>query len=359
MLKKEKQLTSIDNDQFNKLEKWFGFYKYSNLIEVDFDKPIWDIYKSTKGLLFIVSICVLIREIATALLPGVLVFIILSQSFSSLVYLAILALVVTIVFYLEYYFAAILLNKLTFSVHFSAQKFFLTTDPINQSTRSSGQIISKVERGSNSVSTLVEVSFVDLLPMVATMLASLIPLYFFDFKIGFWLSVFLVIIVIFNTYFRLYVVDKFQPIGIKFEDIFKAVSVENLSQVMLIRSVFSSEDQIKKQSNNGKNAASKWATVWQLLHSSDLIMYFLSYVSIAVLSWYLLTNPNIFSQEVAVALVTNYIFAINKLSLAGSRIKKFAVNKANLEDLFKFIRNFGKQTFPVLENEKLTINNEK
>lgn len=342
---------------FKKFEKLFNFGKYSNLIDIDFNKSIWTVFKQLKFLVAGVSISVLIREIATALLPGVLVFIILSQNFNYLIYIVIFAAFLTVVYFMEFYLAAILLNTLNFSTHYSAQKFFLTTDPINQSTRSSGQIISKVERGSSALAELAEVTFVDLLPMIATTVASLLPLYFFDMKIGLIFTLFVVGVIFFNAYSRLYVVKNFQPIGIKFEDKFKAVSVENLAQVMLIRSVFSTESQINQQKVNGNNAITKWATIWHLFHVSDLVMYFLSTASIAVLAWFLLANSSIFSTSVAIALVSNYIFAINKLSLAGSRIKKFAINKANVEDLFSFIQNFGKQTYPVLTKDKAVYKN--
>ena len=342
----------VESKIFKSFEKLFGFQKHSKLIDIDFNKPVWNIYKKLKSLLLGVVTMVFIKELIVAILPGILVFVISNQKFDFLIYILVLVFIIAAVFYLEYYLSAILLNKLTFSLHTSAQKFFLTTDPINQSTRSSGQIISKVERASNSAQTLAEVAYIDLFPMVISIFASVIPLYFFDFKIGFWLTLFIVLVITFNAYSRLYVVDKFQPFGIKSEDKFKAVAVENLSQVMLIRSVFSTENQIKKQSLNGSKAVSNWATVWHLLHTSDIIMHFLSYCSVVVLAWYLMSNPEIFSTTLAIALLTNYIFAINKVSSAGARIKKFAVNKANLEDLFSFIRNFGKQTYPVLDNDQ-------
>jgi hypothetical protein len=127
--------------------KLLGLKNEILIVEVDFHKPWWAVYSNYKSKLLVVFLLRGVYEVTTNLLPLFLAYAITSGSYNN--YLLVLALMAGLV--IEGILMELNYTKLEASIIGSVQnaanKFFLTVDPNYHTTRSSGQIISKVTRG--------------------------------------------------------------------------------------------------------------------------------------------------------------------------------------------------------------------
>jgi hypothetical protein len=68
-------------------------------------------------------------------------------------------------------------------------------------------------------------------------------------------------------------------------------------------------------------------------------------------SWYGI-GYNI-SSVVGIGLITSYISSSNSIKGVGNQVKKLSSAHSRITDLFTFMRGFGQQTFPVLDEKQI------
>lgn len=68
-----------------------------------------------------------------------------------------------------------------YSISYNANRYFLTVDPVNHSTRSSGKIIAKVVRGSESVEDFLDFIIYDILSALVRFITVIAVLFYYHF----------------------------------------------------------------------------------------------------------------------------------------------------------------------------------
>ncbi|MEI6729086.1 MAG: hypothetical protein WCK98_05580 [bacterium] len=339
------------NDQFYEFfKRIWNFEKKQTLVEIDFEKPWWHMVKpyAKKYLLIVVSAFV---EIAfLTLLPIVFSKIIQDQDYNLL---AITAVFGAIIFSLRIWALHINIRELqqsNKSLYYSADKFFLTVDPIAHATKSSGQIISKVDRGAAALIDIDAILSFDIYPVIFGLVAVIITFFSFNFQLGITATLILTAIIAINIYTRIFGNGVYQDRIIQADDKAKGDSIESLQQAPYIRSIFATIEQDIKIQKSLKNAMTTTSNYWQFAALIDMLTYIAYLVSVTLITALTmsLVKQNTLSTITAISLITTYIAGTKNIVIIGSRIRRLMEAEYRLRDLFEFIRKFGKKSYPVL-----------
>ena len=102
---------------------------------------------------------------------------------------------------------------------------------------------------------------------------------------------------------------------------------------------------------------------WQAgtyINATTRTLYILSSLIIGIL----VINQTIsgeISNTIALSIILTYSSGTQGVLYIGDKVKRLTTALSNVNDLFDFIRGFGKQTFPVLEDDwkllKISTNN--
>ncbi|MEI6729465.1 MAG: hypothetical protein WCK98_07545 [bacterium] len=333
--------------------KFYGFDKKMKILEVDFSKPWWVILWRQKFIFTVVFALEVITNIFNTIIPIVVGYSI-SESNYNLFYGVIIArLVLTFVFQYFYGYNAIFQLQSVYSVYTSGLKFFMKVDPLFHSTRSSGTIISKLDRGSAAYEKFLDIVCFEFLPTIIAIITVTLTLFSFDWKFGLTALTFIILVGIFNIHGSLFNNRAFVPGELKREDMLKEKFVENLQQTNFIRSIFATESQFDKFKTTTINLISYKGTNWQAggaIFSLSLAFY---YLSILVLSSLVFNSISIgqTSPIIGTSLVATYLLGTGTILYFGDRIRRLNESLSYIKDLFQFIQGYGKQTYPVLDED--------
>lgn len=333
------------------------FYKNSKitrpvkLFKVDFNKPWWHAFEEVKYEIGGTMVWVVLRYSLFALCPLIVGYIFSSKEYNLFYYFFGYWIFLEIAIYFYNPIWIRIYSKVLASVKFAAQNFFLTTDPVHHSTRSSGQIISKVARGKQAYDDVISIFTEDLFPMIVTLLTAATTLFFVDLRIGFIGLVFYAITTLVSSWLLILTTQIIEPRMIAADDLEKQVEVENLAQVALIRSTFATQIQIDKSEVTMQKSFANWNLKWKLQH---IIRQIVTYPFIAFnvfCIYYIVTkidSGNI-SQSLGASIIVTVILNTGQILWINQKIERLIKATIEADDLFKFIRGFGKRTFPVLK----------
>jgi hypothetical protein len=124
-----------------------------------------------------------------------------------------------------------------------------------------------------------------------------------------------------------------------------------LQQVFYIRSSFASNEQITKMKQTNFKDLYTTATSWRISGFIITITQVLFYLSLGILGFIMLRNNQV-GLILSAALLINYYSLGSKFFNVGHSVKQLIKSYTGVVDLFEFIRGFGKQTYPVLEDDK-------
>jgi ABC-type multidrug transport system fused ATPase/permease subunit len=350
------------NLKFEAFYDWYytTFYKLFNvekdfrLKNIDFGKPWWYTIQPYKLIFSLEILNELIQAIFGALTPLIIGYAIVNRNFAILVYFAVgyISLEVMNRLILRYFDIAVL--GIRESTKYSALKTFLLIDPIHHSTKSSGQIVSKVQGGSDDIGSIIFMCAGSILPVMSTFAVTVLTLASFNGILGvIGISSFLVICSA-NSAFNYIHSKSFSKHRIIQRDEVGKILVENLSQNALIRSSFATPEQLKRT----KRETEKYGFIYTsafLSYGLGLTitrsLYILSTLSIASVIFYQVTTGRL-DQYLGITLIITYINGSSQILRLGSTINEFVEKITGVNDTFNFIHNFGKQTFPVIENSE-------
>jgi ABC-type multidrug transport system fused ATPase/permease subunit len=339
-------------DLFTKLNKLFfhfgRFSKTTRLYEVDFTKPWYYVigkekYRLTWNFVF------------EATLSGFLtaVPVIIATSFDTLSRdLFVGAIVVWIVFYVLLLFRVSSVTRaeanIIYSINTRATQYFIATDPINHSTREMGKLIGRVKRSSDSYEGIIDFVLFNLAGLVTSIFVSSYLFFQYDALLGMIIGVCIVFFMIMGALSQYFSTKLVYPLWSKNDDRFNSVSIESIAQAPYIRSLFASPIQAKRLEKVGKSAASNRAYSWMVPVISGTLIRIIFVISIGLIGYYLLNQVErgIVEPIIAVSLIVSYSSIANSLSQFSRNFGRFvdAVNRAN--DLFVYIREYGKTTYP-------------
>lgn len=237
------------------------------------------------------------------------------------------------------------------SVQYSAVKFFLLVDPEFHSTRSSGQILAKTNRGSESFENFLDLIVFDLINSILTPIITVISLIIFDRWIGLKAGVILIIILCISVINQRIISTIVNPVQITQDDENKATNVESLQQAMYIRACFATPEQIQKVKRQQTRQMEVLATSWGAETTGSFVVRFLYILSAAYIGWEVLglQNMGVISSPIALSLIVTYIAGTDSVNRIGRIVGRLGEKLAKIKDLYSFIATFGKQTYPVLD----------
>lgn len=251
------------------------------------------------------------------------------------------------------YSAAILQLQTMHSILYAGHKFFLTVDPIYHTTRSSGKIMSKIDRGAASYEDLLDVIGFDLLPTVVGIATIIIAFSSFSLSLALLAICMILIIGVFNVIFQFLGSRGFEPHTINAHDKLNTISIENLAQINYIRSCFASNEINKQLLKSNQSMMYIGGTSWIAYAGLTFITRLLYVSSILTLGIYLikLINQQTVSIEIGTALLMTYINGSYEIMRVGQKIRRLTKSITRITDLFSFINQFGIQSFPVLSKQ--------
>lgn len=323
------------------------------ILPVDFNKPWWDVILQQKTALALMLATEIFGNVFIVIFPILAGFAITNNNFTLFLVIILMMIADT---WSNVYIVKIQnvaqINCMN-SVEFRANEYFLTVDPIAHSTKSSGQIISKIGRAASSYEDVLDLLCTDILAILVSLVTVSVAMFAFDWKIGIVAFVFLLFIGSFNTFFHIARTAIFLPKQIKTEDDLKAVSVETLLQVTFIRAIYATNEQIQRLVKVTKNHMITFGNNWQAYQYVSGISRSLHITSVFVIGKMVFNQMQngAFTPILAISILITYASGTQNILTIGSKIKRLTTSISNINDLFKFIRGFGKQTFPVLKDE--------
>jgi ABC-type multidrug transport system fused ATPase/permease subunit len=320
---------------------------------VDFEKPWWDILLKQKRFL----IPQILNEIfLIAFLTLIPLFLVQIFTFKRLDYFLIFGLVWAVMSLIPWFvfwsFYAPMVSQSTQSIYYSAVKYFLTVDPIFHATKSSGQIIAKVTRGSEVFEDLVDRALFDLMKIFVGLITTIVTFIFLEKSFAVLALISYLIIGYFSILFRNWATKITVPKFIQEDDLKKEIGAESLSANGYIRASFATPEQVLKIKSKSYKNALVLANMWFSHMSGDMVvrmLYILSFSLIGLFAFYKIEQG--FDPIQAGTIMLTYYFGSRDLWTFGRFLGKFLENVQKLEDLFTFIRGFGKQSYPVLDSD--------
>ena len=336
----------------------FRFDKKVNVLPVDFNKPWWKIIVDQKLPYLIVLFVMTIRVALSSLAPVIFTLIFTSGKLEYLfTYTGILLTFILFSNGTMYYYL-ILVSQCMYSISYNAHRYFLTVDPIFHTTRSSGKIIAKIDRATNSFEDLLDIVTFEILNIIVKFVTTIIILFSFNTHLGLIAATSFIIVSAISILGKLFITEGFEKYRIKDDDAVKAANLENLQSIQLIRSSFATIEQNTKLQNKHKNIMTTLSTLWighVSLNFLSRVILITSYVILGIAVLNLLNNGTI-SIALGLALTLTYINSGEQSIWIGNKISRLIQHKTRINDLFEFIRGFGKQTYPVLsKTENINI----
>ena len=350
MSSRKSQKDDIKSNYFPVLEKLFGFKDNIKLVQYDFQKPWFSIYYPYIWSMVMTNLTESLVWIFFSYSPILLSQIVTSRSMEGVSMFIGLFTVIFLAGYINIYFYCRAVGGIKYSLMSRAYKHFLLVDPINHATRSSGQIISKIDRGVASSEVLSDIFLFEIIPVIMQLGVTIFAMTSLDKGLGLTAGLSLIGMVALSIVFQLFIVKVVTASLIAQEDKQKQLNIESLTQVAHIRSSFATPEQLNRLSMSAKKTAETEATNWFSFISSQTIPRILYIVSL----WFILTSIIDLVSAAKVDLVTGsalllmYFGTYGYIVSAGRKVEKLLSNIDKLKDLYDFIRDFGDRTYPVL-----------
>jgi ABC-type multidrug transport system fused ATPase/permease subunit len=339
---------------YNFVAGLFAFDKVLKIIPVDFNdkwwRPLWD----QKLRFFADLLSEVVQAVFGSLTPLILGYAIYNKNYNIILLFGGLYLGIEILNRILLRIRAIYIMQAENSINYAAYNFFLTVDPIFHTTKSSGKIISKIERASRSFGDMINMFLGDAVYIVISFLTIIATLTSFNLKLGLISAVTFVVLALINGFLSFLNSTSLIKRTIKAQDKKTAISVENLQQNALIRSSFATTEQDRNTKKLILKLMVERSISWFGSGIAITINRILFLIATLVLSFTILDliNQNQMPAVTGVALLVTFLNASGSVLRVGSIIRGMTEKYSEIIDLYDFIKGFGKQSFPVLEDDK-------
>ena len=345
-------MTPFQTRYYNFWTKFINSKKYVKNYPIDFQKPFWHYLFNFK---FDIG-CLVLHVLFTSFFnPILIIFLtksIIENNFNLFIvcsFLKLLQQIIVIPFIRSYVY---FFDNAENCFRISVQEFLLTTDPINYSTKSSGEILAKIERTINAIRTFLSSIFPTILSLFTSLLVAVGIVSQIDWRIGILVGVFFVGLCWLNIKFAFFSNKIFTPVINKYDEQEKQFMIENITQNHYIRSTFATQEQIQGTNASIINFTVNNATKdrsWQWGMSLLEIIVIMGVFTIVGFSFVNYSSQSYLLVGVFTALYSFY----SKFYEIGGLADNFFKSIHNQQEFWQFMRTFGKQTFPVLdENTK-------
>ena len=334
---------------YRRCRRLFGFARRVRVPEYELTAPLWSLYRPylpTFLLVLLVESWVwafmtyapvfVARHFATLLSRGVYVF-------TGLFALAWILHVVMYYFYIQ------ALAGIRAGVNTAGYAYFLRADPLHHTRRSSGAIISRINKGVNKAEALPDIILFDLLPLIVKIVVIGLAFLEVNSELGLLSFGFLSVLVVVACVAQWSAVNVFVPADIEAESDLADVSVESLQNVFLLRARFLSVARIEQLQRVALEYARTYCTSTFGFMTIQFVPRGLYILSCAWLLLRLtaLVRTSTLTPEVAIGLAAAYLSAYKFVLSAGKKLQKLLKALAKLQDLRSYARRFGAATIPL------------
>lgn len=347
---------SLAQKYFPTVENFFNPKGANNLVPVDFKKSIWQFVWLKKFQFIAIFLLEALMYVFLTALPLVLVSIVNLKRLDYFIYFMLVWVFFNILPFFNISTYARITAEIMQSVYYSAVQFFLKVDPIFHTTKSSGQIIAKVNRGSEAYEDLFDIFLFDILKITVSMTTSVLTIIYINLQLGLVALATVIIITIFSVVSKYFSNKILIQAEIEADDKKKEVGMESLTLNNYIRSTFATTEQDLKVKRKSLKMVSVLTTVWMGNISLDVISRLIYLVGFSIIGFITISQviSEAFTPLLGIGILLAYYQGSRDVWTIGRSIQKFTDRMQRITDLFKFINTFGVQTYPVLEGDLKT-----
>ncbi len=332
---------------------WLHFTNLKNkvtILPIDFNKPWTTIIEQQKRYLIISLIGNTFTHVFYTLVPLLIGRILEAKSITAFGLFITAWIGALVCEYFILYNMSLLEVQCISSVQYNAFEFFLSVDPLHHATKSTGKVFAKIERAARAYEDFLDLLLLDLVPTIISVITVVASFLFTNITLGIITLLILLFIAILNISLNLLTGLAFEKNLIDADDAVKALSVESLTQVQLIRASFATKEIAQAVKNKNFLMMVKAGSAWLAFSATNFITRLSYIISILILGSFLLYAllHNTLTVISATALLLTYLRGTSEIIQVGRRLRKLIKAIIRIKDLFAFIRSFGKQTFPVL-----------
>lgn len=326
----------------------------ANILSIDFNAPWTSIFFKQKFLIIVSSMFVFSDALST-FLPLALGLIIKSSNFAGLYALITAFVVWEIGGWFTFYPAYIkLINQICESFRYSAFKALLAIDPIYHVQRPSGAVIGKIHRTTNAFLEFIDVMIEDMLPYAVELLTLFISMFIFNFKLGLLVTILVSALTVSFCVLAIKYTYNIEKDANKKDDIVHQKNVESLSQFQFIRSAFATDQVVGGLKSVHVDVMKSQVNLWmshKIIKSIFIALYF---IALGIITYYLiyLVQGEEINPLVATSLAVTFLRGTKGIFKIDKKVKTVLRSYRLIQDFYSFIHVFGKQTFPIFEDDK-------
>lgn len=324
--------------------------KSVKIIDIDFDKPWWSIFIAQKTKIAAILASILIYEVLDTLFPLVIGWVLASGKYSYL-FLALIPYIIEEI--TSWIWIRPLVTQLnaqtTDSFRCSAHKKLLAIDPRYHARHSGGISGGKIRRTTEAYFKMVKKLVDDLIPLTIVLITAISSLISYDLFFGLFTGILFLSL---GIGFCIVVARATRVIEKQMnrdDDYANHIGAETISRVQFIRACFAS-DQIREHLDNGylrvmKSSATFFMT-YRLLRGFFSCIYV---IGIGGITAYLiaLIHAGTISSVTALSLLVLILRSTAPLLKLDKYITDIVSAYRKITDFYEYMRNFGKQTYPV------------
>ncbi len=338
-------------EKYYSLWLWLVDIKHkAKILPVDFKQSWTRLLLRQKKYLVLALSCEAFIQAFYALYPLIIGFIIQSEQFAYFLYFTIIWVGMILLEYVSHYFSTLVEVQSINSIQYNAFKFFLTVDPLFHTMKSSGKIFAKIERCARAYEDFVDYVLWDILPIAVSITAVVITFLLTDRTLGLVALGLLAFIAFINVFLNLFTSLAFERKIIEADDSVKALNVESLTQVQLIRSSFATNEIAHLAKGRSKEMMQREGTAWLAFSASISLSRLFYLLSVFILGGLILSfiGKGYMTILGGTTLLLTYINGTYEIIQIGRRLRKLFKSITHIKDLYSYIHGFGKQSFPVL-----------
>lgn len=338
----------------NLTHKWVHFthrFRHIRLVNVDFQKHWARVFLSYRYPLIFKFVIQGIQNLSWTLLPIAISYSFVSQDIYLIGGIVLSKIFIeTLSYIITFKSEAPALLGITESVSMSATKYFLTVDPVFHSLRESGKIHSKVLNGSKAYGNLIDIIVFNFLENFIGIFVVAFTLNQVSTTLALIATITILITMAINIIGSLVVEKGLRPLIISNTDQEQQVAYENLQQTLYIRANFATENQLNHHYNQNSVKRHLVGSLWDAHGSVFQLSIIPFYATLAAISMYLvhLSSQGQIEAVVAAGYISTYFLATGNIFNIGHSVRQLTQAYTEINDLFKFVRNYGSATYQSL-----------
>lgn len=341
----------------------------AQIFDIDFSKSWLEIFKKQKKLILGILAYVLVDDASLSVFPIVLGWVVESQSYTLLIIVSAIYLLIEVVSWFTYHpYLSLVFAQTHDNFRYNAYKHLLVIDPVSHTQIPSGLILGKIQRTTAAYLDMADNVLDEVIPMIIETSTVIITMMLVSFKLGLIVGSSIIILSVLFYMVSSYFTEDLEREVNKKDDKVNELGAESLTQFQFIRASFTTDIIRKKLFKNNLQVMSLQTSVWMTYRLIRGVVIVLYWIALALIIAYLIGLIKNGSVNVlfATTLVMMYLRGTKGIFSIDKRIKIILRSYRRIKDFYSFINAFGNQTFPVLdtdlnkvillENENFTVN---